>query len=218
MHESQESAPDTLAENSESKLIVSVPEVASGKDRLVSHWYNAPTENSTNERGNSETNSRGTEKQSNSAIKSGKPSYANKPHANTRRAEQSDSDSDGNKRRRIATKHEDAIACDTSDTDDYNTSSSDGSSNEEEPTKSSRSRRKTSKSHGRNSDSESEEGTWLDTASDSDDSSSDSDLDVRASQRKSYRRKRVGERNRRPTKQETVVLWRRMWPATSLTA
>jgi hypothetical protein len=39
MHDSQESAPDTLAENSESMLNVSNPEVASGKDRLVSHEY-----------------------------------------------------------------------------------------------------------------------------------------------------------------------------------
>ena len=95
MHETRtDFAPDTLLEkakviqvgrieNSESKLNVSVREEASGNDRLVSHGYNAPTGNSTNERGNSETNSRGTEKHSNSATKSGKPSYANKPHVNT---------------------------------------------------------------------------------------------------------------------------------------
>ena len=97
--------------------------MVSGIDRNVSHGYKAPTGNSTSERGNSETNSRGREKHSNSITKSGKPSYANKPHGSTHRTEQSDSDSDGNKRRRIEIKHEGAIACDTSDTDDYEASS-----------------------------------------------------------------------------------------------
>ena len=66
----------------------------------------------------------------------------------------------------------------------------------------SRRRRNTSKAHSRKSDSESDEGTWLDTASDSDDRSSYSELDVRASQRKSYRRNRVADNRRRPTEHE----------------
>jgi hypothetical protein len=105
-------------EHSDSKLNNSFPEKASGKDRLVSHGYYAPTRNSTNERGNPETNSRNTAEHRSSATKSGKPSYTNKPHINPRRTQQSDSDSDGNKRRRIATKYEDATEGDTSDTDD----------------------------------------------------------------------------------------------------
>ena len=96
-------------EHSDSKPNKIFPEKASGKDRLVSHGYYAPTGNSTNERGNPETNSRNTAEHRSSATKSGKPSYTNKPLVNPRSTEQSDSESDGNKRRRIATKHEDAI-------------------------------------------------------------------------------------------------------------
>jgi hypothetical protein len=61
------------------------------------------------------------------------------------------------------------------------------------------------KKHNSDSDSDSEGGKWLDTASDSDDSSSDSDLDVRAGQRKSYRRKRSEKRKGRPTKYERDI-------------
>ena len=198
MHDIQKAGfePDTLIEKPK---IIMVGPVENSDTSIES---TAPTGKDTRERGNSETNSRGREKHSNSLTKSEKPSYASKPRGSTRRNEQSDSESDGNKRRRIEIKHEDAIAGDTSDTDDYEASSWDGSSDEKNPKRSSRYRRKPSKSSERNSDSESEEGIWLDTASDSDDSSSESDLDVRASQRKSYRRKRAEERNRRPTKHE----------------
>ena len=104
--------------------------------------------------------------------KSERTSYTNKPHAETRENESTDSDSDDKKRKRIEAKYEDAIEGATSDTDDCDTSSSDNSSSKEGAAKLSRRRRNTSKAHSRKSDSESDEGTWLDTASDSDDRSS----------------------------------------------
>ena len=56
------------------------------------------------------------------------------PHVKPRRNQQSDSVSDGNERRHVATKHEDAIEGETSDTDDYETDHSDDSVRGERPT------------------------------------------------------------------------------------
>ena len=138
-----------------------------------------------------------------------KPSVQRKPHDLPRRTDSTDSEDDDKKRKR-AGKHEDAISDGTSDTDDYDTSSSENTSDEEKSTRKGRNKKSTSNSKtpvsGTESDgserinTESDEGTWLDTASDSDDSSSDSDLDIRASQHKSYRRKRAAEKLRRPAK------------------
>ena len=162
---------------------------------------------STTKRENLESNNRGTAKNRQSSTNSRRALPADKPHVKPRRNQESDSDGEGNKRRRVVAEHEDAVDRDTSDTDDYESDHSDDSSSGEEPTKPSHSRSKISeaKKHDSDSDSDSEGGKWLDTASDSDDSSSDSDLDVRASQRKSYRRKRSEKRKGRPTKHERDI-------------
>jgi len=103
----------------------------------------------------------------------------------------SESDDERRKRARTIDKFADeGTGNATSDTDDYISSSDDSLRVENVVVE----RRRPS--HHQDS-SESEKGEWNDSASDSDDSSSDSDLDVRASQHKTYRRKRALERGRK---------------------
>ena len=112
-------------------------EKLSGEENLEPHekpGHQFPRKNSTTKRENLEINSRDTAEHRRSTTNSRRLSHADEPHVKPRRNQRSDSDSDGNERRHVATKHEDAIEGETSDTDDYETDHSDDSVRGERPT------------------------------------------------------------------------------------